>query len=237
MEKKKYGLMIAIVVFIFSVVTLVTASTIEYYFAKSTYRIPILAIKSESVSKQYTIYRGVFYKVYKCYSDLIVVKGLKDEPPYCSRVVRYTEKGYYVNYHGLEITKKDLQLIFDKSATFKEIDNFTTYEELENYIYVADEYQRMFHTIYKSINLNNETISVEAFPEFVQINSYGDYEWRYQFDNPDYYKCIKNNMYKEFKNGTCVGEWKELKYTDKWCSLAKSNSISPIQEVYKSDCK
>lgn len=236
MEKKKFCITIAIVVLIFSIVTFITASTIEYYFAKSTYRIPVLALKSESVSKQYTIYRGVFYKVYKCYSDLIVVKSLKDEPPYCLRIVRYTDDGYYINYNGLKISKKDLQLIFDKSITFKEIDNLTTKDQVKDYVYIADQYQRNVHKVYETTKEKDGILSIDVFQEFVQINNYGDYEWRYQFNNPKYYKCFKNGMYKEYENETCTGEWKELKYSEKWCKLAKNNSISSIQEAYKNNC-
>lgn len=237
MGKRKFVIIIIITIILFLIVNIATASVIEYYFAKSTYRIPVLVIKSDSVAKQYTKYTGLFYKVYKCYSDYVVVTGAKEEEPYCSRVIRYSMDGYYTNYNGIKIEKKDFQLIFDKSVTFSEIDKFKTYKEVENAILVADEYQRNLYVTGQTKTINNELVSIVVSPEYVEVNQYGDYDWRYQTDNPKYYKCMKNSLFKKYDNDNCVGEWKKLTYSKEFCELAKINSISSIQEAYKNNCE
>ncbi len=237
MKNKKFTILIIIVLIIFITISLATAMVIEYYYAKSEDRIPLLAIKTESISKQYTEYKSLFYKMYKCYSDLIIVQGLNKEEPYCNRIIKYDESGYYINYHNIKISKKDFQLIFDVSSTFFEIDKFTTYQDLENSKLIADEYKRNIHITKEVKKVNKENISIEVFPEFIQINEYGDYDWKFQTDNPEYYKCMKNSLFKDYDGEICTGEWNKLEYSDKWCELAKNNSIYSINIVYKDNCK
>ncbi len=237
MGKKKFAIMITITLLIFLIVNFATATVIEYYFAKSTNRIPILALKSESVAKQYTKYTALFYNVYECYSGFIAAQGKKEEEPYCSRMIKYDTNDYYTNYHNIKISKKDFQLIFDVSSTFVEIDSFTTYQDLENSKLVATEYKSNLHTTGETKTINGEQISIEVFPAYVKANEYGDYEWKFQTENPEYYKCMKNNLFKDYDNGTCTGEWKELTYSEEWCTLAKETSFLKIKDIYENNCE
>ena len=44
-------------------------------------------------------------------------------------------------------------------------------------------------------------------------------------------------LYKDYINGDCVGEWKELTYSEEWCTLAKSSFNLDIRDTYNKYCK
>ena len=229
MNKK---LMIIISTSFLIIISLATTTMIEFYYAKKLDRMPIFSLKSEDKVKQYQKYTSFFYNVYKCYSGYTTVQPLNKDEPYCPRVIKYDKDGYYSNINGLKISKKEYQMILNTSNTMNEIEAWTTKSQIEDSLIVAEEFERGIH---KTEERNGLKIAI--FREFVIINDYGDYDWVYQNNNKDYYKCVENDNFKEYKGGSCIGDWQMLKPTEKWCSLAKNTTINKIKDLYNSKCK
>ena len=207
---------------------------IGFYYAKDNGRVPILSIKKENVAKQYTKYSTLLYDVYKCYSGKHYATGKRKEPV-CDRIIKYKD-GYYTNYNGLKISKKDYQTIYDVSHKFDEIENFTTSKEVENAVFVATEYEKNLSKIFRTEKVRKEIVNIRVFKDLIETE-YGDYSWGYMTDDSSYYKCESNGLYKDYINGDCVGEWKELAYSEEWCTLAKSSFNLDIRDTYNKYCK
>lgn len=232
----KKALTIVMMIFLL-IITIATTSMIEFYYAKDRDRMPLLSIKSESTAKQYIKHSSLFFNVYKCYSGDTFVLSKNSKVPICRRIIKFNEEGYYTNINNLKISKRDYQMIYDVSKTLKEIEEFTTSKEIDDAVKVAEEYERSLHIPLKTIQINKEIINIEAYKEFVIINQYGDYAWQYQRTNETYYKCFKKELYKQYKSGSCLGEWTEVKLSQEWCSLAKGNTITSIEDAYTKYCK
>ena len=206
---------------------------IEFYYAKDNGRMPFLAIKSENVTKQYYKYSSILYNAYKCYSGKHYAM-IKTREPVCNRLIVYKD-GYYTNYNGLEISKKDYQTIYDVSHKFDEIETFKTEKEVQDAIKISTGYEKNLSKILRTIKVRRDIVNIRAFKDLVE-NDYGDYSWQYKTDDASYHKCEYNNLYKDYVDGTCVGEWKKLEYSNEWCSLAKNAYSIEIRETYRKYC-
>ena len=209
-----------IFIIMFLVISIGTISMIEFYYAKDNGRIPTLSIKKENVVKQYTKYSSLLYDFYKCYSGKYYATSKTNEP-ICNRIIVYKD-GYYTNYNGLKISKKDYQTIYDISNKFDEIENFKTDKEVQDSIKVATEYEKNLSKIIKTEKIRKEIVNIRAFKDLYK-SEYGDYSWVYMTEDSSYYKCEMKDLYKDYNNGDCVGEWKSLSYSEEWCALAKNS--------------
>ena len=209
-----------------------TISIVEYYYAKDSSKMPILAIKKEDRAKQFTKYSSVFYNVYKCYSGTIFAVSKTYPEPICERIAVY-DGGYYLNRNGLKIDKKDYQMIYDASNTSSEIENFTTEEEVKNAVKISEEYEKNLYKVLRTAQVGNDVVDIVAFKELV-LNNYGDYTWEFNMNN---YKCKSGNSVKEYKNKRCTGSWKKIGYSKEWCELASKSVNERIKNEYKRYCK
>lgn len=226
---------VVITIIFFIIIFIGTTSIIEFYYAKDAKRMPILALKSEDKSKQYYKYSSFFYNVYKCYSGTVYAIAKNYPEPICNRIIVY-DNGYYTNKNGLKISKKDYQSIYDVSCNFNEIENFTSKEEVEKAVLIANEYERNLSIPIKTTQFNKQVVNINAFKD-LSMNSYGDYSWEYQKSNELYYKCEKNGLYKNYSNGNCIGDWSNLSYSKEWCELALTSTMSNIIDTYNKHCK
>lgn len=234
MNMKNNKRVMIIFVILFLVISIGTVSMIEFYYAKDSGKMPLISIKSENVSKQYYKYSSILFNAYKCYSGKYYAMSKRKEPT-CNRIITYKD-GYYTNYNGLKISKKDYQTIYDVSNMFDEIENFKTNKEVENALIVANEYEKNLSKIIRTEKIRREIVNIRVFKDLFE-SEYGDYSWVYMTDDASYYKCENNNLYKDYVNGDCIGEWKELTYSDTWCALAKDSYNLDIRDTYNKYCK
>ena len=90
--------------------------------------------------------------------------------------------------------------------------------------------------IIRTEKIRREIVNIRVFKDLFE-SEYGDYSWVYMTDDASYYKCENNNLYKDYVNGDCIGEWKELTYSDTWCALAKDSYNLDIRDIYNKYCK
>ena len=195
---------------------------------------PFFAIRSVNKSKQYTKYSSLYYDVYKCYSGKVYAVGKRYEP-ICDRVVKYDEYGYYVNAKGLKISKKDYQSIYNVSHNADEIDDFSSNDEVNSALLVSGEYEKNLYKVLNTIKVGKEIYNAVVFKDLV-VNTYGDYSWEYMYNDKSYYKCEKNGMFKEYLDGSCVGESKSLSYSSSWCELGGSSNNIDIKNTFNKFC-
>lgn len=234
MNKK---ILITVMCFFLIIISSGTISMIEFYYAKSDNKMPLFSLKTENEQYQYIKYSSLLYNVYNCYSGKVFILSKREKAPLCNRIIKYNKEGFYTNIKGYKILKNKYQMIYNISKTFNEIENIESDQELESAIILAEDYERLMHIPIETLYINNEEISIETFKEFVQVNKYGDYEWAFQINDSKYYKCIKNNLYKNYKDGMCYGEWKKFELDEQWCSLAKISLVENIKNTYNKYCK
>jgi len=210
---------------------------------------PIIALKEENTSKQFTVYKALFYKVWVCtYKDenkkmVRTIGSYNDEDPICTKAISFTD-GYYKNPYNVKISLKDYQTmmaIYD----IDDIDTWQTNDDLNNALYVVNELEKSFFTIKdnSTFTYNNEIVNIAIFFDLVQNSEDNEiYTWQVMTNDESYYYCIKQDsvskkyLFAKYQNNTCNSIWSFKNFTDKWCELVKSESNSIIKEYADANC-
>ena len=229
-EYKNRRLVVALFMIFCFFTVLISAAIADYNYAYRNNKTPFFAVRTRDEYKQATVYYGIFYKAWKCDNGLIKVNfsRFKTEVAYCELVPKYNSEGYYVNPNGVKISESQMNII--KNYYFDDYVYFETDEELENAYKVSKEINKIWWVKKETDTLidNNESISLAIFGKVENTN--GVDEWRIQYEDPKYYKCMKNingvNVFTNYNylDNTCDMYWETLSLSKETCSLAKSGS-------------
>lgn len=207
---------------------------------------PIIALKEENTTKQFTLYKALFYKVWVCtYKDandkvVRTIGSYHDNDPECTKAISFTD-GYYENSYGVKISLKDYQTIMN-IYSIDTINSWEASEDLDNALYVVNELEKSFFTIKdnSTFTYNNEIVNVAIFFDLVQNGEI--YTWQAMTDDETYYYCIKQDsvskkyLFAKYQNNTCNSIWSFKSFTDKWCELTKTESNNIIKEYADANC-
>lgn len=230
----KKGLRISLYI-IFGVIFLTSMLVIDYSVAKITGNAPIVAIKKENTREQYTLYTGIFYKMWICTAEEnnYKVGSLKSNPIICPKKIEFFNN-VYTTFNNIKITQKNYAMISDY-YTYDLMNEWTSEEELNTALFISEEsHSKKFATkegYYTSYN--NENYMIAMFEDFVE-DSDGKWSWKVMEDDISYHYCIKYNddktkyMISKYTGDTCQGDFAELTYSDEWCALASENKVSDI---------
>ena len=229
-EYKNRRLIVALfMVFCFFTV-LFAAAIADYNYAYRSKSEPFFAIKTRDEYKQATVYYGIFYKAWKCDNGLtnINFSRFKTEITYCKLVPKYNSDGLYINPNGVKITESQMNII--KNYYFDDYVYFKNSEELENAYSISKAINKIWW-VKKETNMlvdNDESISLAIFGKVESVD--GVDEWKLQYDDPKYYKCIKDidgvNVFTNYNylDNTCDTYWETLSLTEDTCMLAQNSS-------------
>ncbi len=238
----KRKILTVVMIIVFFIVMISSLSVVEFYYAKKTERIPLIALRREDKVNQYFEYNALFYRVYKCYSDEVSIRSYKESLPSCPRLIMFDNNGEYTTPSGVSISKRNYQMLLTVNG-YKEIDKFNE-EEYKNALFVAEEYGRSIHVQAAENNkivIDEETVNVEVFREFVITDVYGNYKWVPQYNNKEYYKCAKVEngifLFSDYNDGKCSSNWATHNFGSKWCSLAKDSNKEEIKLAAEEFCK
>lgn len=229
-EYKNRRLIVALfMVFCFFTV-LFSAAIADYNYAYKNNKTPFFSIKTRDEYKQATVYYGIFYKAWECDNGLTGVNfsRFKTEIAYCELVPKYNADGYYVNPNGVKITESQMNII--KSYYFNDYVYFKTDKELEDAYNISKEISKIWW-VKKDTDLlidGNEEIGLAIFGKVENIN--GVDEWKIQYDNTEYYRCVKNldgvNIFTNYNylDNTCDTIWETLSLNEETCTLIKDST-------------
>lgn len=205
---------------------------IDYYIVKNKNTIPKISIKSET--KEFYVYKALFYKVWKCKSDNSIIIGGYDDPDALCKINYEFKDGYYINSNGVEISKKDLSMLTITGVyTSDMIENMETKSDVELSLYVVSKYEMLD---YKKVNelKSNDGYDIIVFPTFEYNSETDTYNWNYNTSDTDKYYCFDSNkkMYSKYRNSEC-GEFVSLTLDDKWCNAYKNSTLIYNKEISK----
>ena len=189
---------------------------VDYFNTKTNKTFPKLALKSENDDA--VIYTAILYRVWYCKVNKMYMIGSYSEKDVCPKNYEYVNE-VYTNSQGVNITKRDLQLLTkDGVYTSEMIENLANDKQVEDAVYVAYNYLK---TSYKVIN-ETETNKIVVFPEFKEVN--GNYEWVY--DESDNYYCLSKDgtQVAKFDNLVC-GKYVKIKMDERWCESYKTSTL------------
>ena len=216
-------------VFCFFTVLFAAAIT-DYNYAYRSKSAPFFAIKTRDEYKQATIYYGIFYKAWKCDNGLTSINfsRFKTKISYCKLIPKYDSDGYYTNPNGVKITESQMKII--QNYYFDDYVYFKTNEELERAYKISKEINKVWWVKKETDTLvdSDESISLAIFGKVENID--GIDEWKIQYDDPKYYKCVKNdngvNVFTNYNylDNTCDTNWENLSLSPETCVLARKSS-------------
>ncbi len=228
-EYKRYRNMVTIFAIICFFAVLLSTSFIDYSRAYVSKTMPYFVIRSKNEYKQATIYYGLFYKAYKCDNGDKAVKfgtyNLNIED--CKIVVSYDEDGYYTNPNGIKMTNKQINTI---KTYYNYYNEFETEEELVEAYKISTAINKIWWVQKNEVLMMDGTTPVYTAIFNKLIEKEGEYLWELQYNDSQYYKCVKyeNNIYQfsEYNAGknTCDASWKPLKLNEEECVSAKTSS-------------
>ena len=226
-------------IFIIIIVLLVVFSGvvyIDYFLVKTKNTFPKISIKEE-LDDETTVYKAVLYKVWYCKNNkAISIGSYSDRDAICPKKYTY-DNGYYKNNMGINISKRDLELLISAGVyTSEMIEDINSESDLKDKVYVATTYEQ---TKYKKVDKDKrEGITLESGVELVVFPTFesngGEYSWVYDY-NEENYNCMKTDknktkVFSRFENGKCGDDYQKLQFDDKWCSLYKNSTL-----IYKDD--
>ena len=216
-----------LVIFFLTIIIVASLVYVDYFNAKTNNTYPKLSLKSENDDS--IKYNAVLYRVWYCKANKRYMISTYSEGEVCPKNYEY-KNGIYTNTNGVEISKRDLQLLtHDGVYTSEMIENFKKEEEVKDALYVAENYLK---NNYKVIN-ETDTNRIIVFPEFKEVD--GNFSWEY--DETTNYYCLSSDSksYAKFDNNEC-GEFIEFKMDKKWCELY-SNSTLVYEDNIEGLCK
>ena len=231
---------------LFSIILFASALVIDYSVSKIYGRRPVFAIKHVNDKEQYTVYNGLFYKMWICNNEINNFRMGKEDKdaPVCHKIIILDENNEFINSNNIKITQKEYTIL-NPYYTYDLINEFATEEEVNNALLIAKEIHEKDFTTKEGYTVihNKQKLNIAIFKEFVETQN-GIFEWRRALDNEEYHYCFKYNsdqteyLFSKYNNGTCEEDFKELVYPENWCQLLKENKISSfIEYKYKSICK
>ena len=206
-----------IITFIIAIVILSSLVYVDYFNTKTNNTFPKLALKSENDDA--VIYTAVMYRVWFCKANRRYMIGSYNEDSICPKNYKYVN-GMYKNSNGVNISKKDLQLLTNDGVyTSEMIESMTDDKQVEEATNVAFSYLKY---IYKVVN-ETETNKIIVFPVFKEED--GNYKWIYEEDEDKYY-CLSEDekSYARYSNDTC-GKFEKFKMDEKWCESYKNSTL------------
>ncbi len=229
-EYRNRRLVVALFMIFCFFTVLFSAAVTDYNYAYKTNKVPFFVIKTRDEYKQATVYYGMFYKAWKCDNGLTKINfsRFKTKIAYCEYIPKYNSDGYYINPNGIKISKSQMNII--KNYYFDDYVYFKTNEELENAYKISNEINKIWW-VKKETNMlvdNDESISLAIFGKVESVD--GVDEWKLQYDDPKYYKCMKNigevNVFANYNylDNTCDTYWETLSLTEDTCMLAQNSS-------------
>ena len=204
-----------LIIVIIVLVILASLIYVDYFNAKTNNTFPHLALKSENDDA--VIYTAILYRVWYCKVNKMYVIGSYSEENVCPKNYAYVND-VYTNNLGVDISKKDLQLLTkDGVYTSEMIENMTNSKQVEDAVYVAYNY---LNKNYKVVN-ETEKNKIIVFPEFKEVDD--GYEWVY---NEEEYYCLSSDekSYAKYDNEIC-GKFEPFKMDEKWCNLYKNSTL------------
>ncbi len=204
------------IIFFLTIIIILSLVYVDYFNAKTNNTFPKLSLKSEDEDS--IKYSGVFYRVWYCKANKKYMLSTYSEIDVCPKNYVY-KQGVYKNNNGVEISKRDLQLLtHDGVYTSEMVENFKNSKDVDNAVYVAFNYLRLS---YKVIN-ENDAYKIVVFPEFREVE--GNYKWEYN-ENKNYYCLSKDSKsYAKYDNYAC-GLFVPFKMDKKWCELYKDSTL------------
>lgn len=216
-----------VIVFILLLIVFSSLVYVDYFNTKTNNTFPKLALKSENDDA--VIYTAVLYRVWQCKANNKLMIGSYTEDNLCPKNYSYTN-GTYTNTNGVNISKRNLQLLSNDGVyTSEMIENMTSEKQVEDAVYVAYNYLKNNYKVIQDDGPNK----IIVFPEFKEVD--GDYTWVY--DEETSYFCLSKDekSYAPYVEEAC-GEYKKFAMDDKWCSLY-TNSTLVYDEKVDSLCK
>ncbi len=206
------------------IIVLVSLIYIDYFNAKTNYTSPKISLKEETDDA--IEYKAVLYRVWFCKTNKMYLVGDYSEDLVCPKNYKY-ENNVYKNENGVEITKRDLQLLTnDGIYTSEMIENMNSNKQVEDAVHVAFNYLKYK---YKKVDKENG-VDIALFPEFKEVD--GNYRWVYDEEGEDKY-CIKEKdgilLYAKYLDNKC-GKYEEVVMDELWCEAYKNSTL-----VYKSE--
>ena len=219
-----------IIIFLILLVLFGGVTYIDYFLVKTKNNMPKIAIKEEDKVKQVVVYKAPFYKVWHCTSDdSIVIGDYKDSEALCPRVVEYID-GFFTNSAGLKISQRDYELMsYNNTYTFDMISSMTSKSDVDNAVYVAEEYGKTKYSIKENSKFEYESDDVElaVFYEFVIDGN--NYKWKSDLEDETKYYCAKkvddSYEFSKYENESCSSEFSKITMSDKWCELYKTSTL------------
>lgn len=232
--------LLVILVLLFICLAILTA--LDYFFVKNKNYLPRIAIKSENVDKEVIVYNALFYKLYYCTSDdSKIIIDYSDDEPSCPSIYKFAND-YYSNSLSLKISKHDIDIMTYNNIYTKEmIDMMSSEEEVENAVFVVNEYiKTMYKEVKEKVSSDKDiNYTFIEFPSFEYNKDNNKYELIYNGDKYCFYidNDTKEKRYSVYYNGKCIDDYIVLKMSDKWCELSKNTTLIYDNDLIKKLCE
>lgn len=201
-------------------------------------KIPYFTFKKYDEYNQVTKYFGLFYKIYICDNGKKTPTYIRitDKVGYCEIIPKYDENDIFINPNKVKISKSEVNII--KNYYFDNYIYFKSEKEVQNAYKISNAINKVWY-IKKEVNEiinNDETVELAVFGKVEKIN--GIEEFKIQYNDPNYYKCIKQVGDKtlfskyNYKDNTCESLW-NIQYLDKESCKLIYNSTEFIKDFVK----
>ncbi len=219
-------------------------SYIDYFLVKNQNTLPRISLKKVDEDKGVIVYKALFYKVWYCTSDGTTIIGDYSDPEAVCPSAYVFIDDYYTNASGLKISKKDLLLMVYKNVYTNEmIEVMSTDSQVENAVYVAENYGKTFsrkvEDISGTVHDKSQEYPIVIFPTFEKVDD--TYEWVYDDTNSENYYCatVDSGVYKysNYRDGYCEDNFKAIKMDKRWCDLSGNTTLVYIEGYIKQLCE
>lgn len=227
---------IAVLAFLCFFAVFLSTSFIDYSRAYKTNTAPYFALELRDKYKQATVYYGPFYKAWECDNGEKAIQfgSFGSDINNCKIIVNYDSKGYYTNPNGIKISEKQIDTI--KLYYYDKFNNFESKLELDDAYKLSKALNEVWWVQNNSTILlkDGTTSNIAIFNSIIEKS--GKYFWELQYDNSEFFKCVKNlnglYVFSDYdsKNNVCGTDWEPLKLSKDVCKLV-DDSPTIIRDV------
>jgi len=192
---------------------------IDYFISKIKDTYPKISIMKK-INDNEDVYNAVFYRVWYCKTNNKYTIGSYSDTDAICPIDYVYEKGYYTNAAGVQISKRDLELI-SEVMTSEMIENISSSSMLSDIVSVAYDYGKLNYELYTDENNNTfkspNGYNIVVFYDFIESKS--EYKWDLDYNKKYCFNIYKGIPYRALYDGVACGQFEKVLVGENWCSL------------------